>query len=48
MTSLSEDHLPWHDGSAETYFRDKLSLCTRPGVEAVVADGGDPLLRATG
>jgi UDP-N-acetylmuramoylalanine--D-glutamate ligase len=46
VTSLSEDHLPWHDGSAETYFRDKLSLCTRPGVEAVVADGGDPLLRS--
>jgi len=45
VTSLSEDHLPWHDGSAETYFRDKLSLCTRPGVEVVVADGGDPLLR---
>ena len=46
VTSLSEDHLPWHDGKAETYFRDKLSLCTRPGVEVVVADGGDALLRA--
>lgn len=46
VTSLSEDHLPWHDGEAETYFRDKLSLCTLPGVEMVVADGGDPLLRA--
>lgn len=46
VTSLSEDHLPWHDGSVETYFRDKLSLCTRPGVRAVVADAGDALLRA--
>jgi UDP-N-acetylmuramoylalanine--D-glutamate ligase len=46
VTSLSEDHLPWHDGSATTYFRDKLSLCTLPGVRAVVADGGDPLLRS--
>jgi UDP-N-acetylmuramoylalanine--D-glutamate ligase len=46
VTSLSEDHLPWHDGSAETYFRDKLSLCTRPGVGTVVADAGDPLLQS--
>lgn len=45
VTSLSEDHLPWHDGSAATYFRDKLSLCTRPGVEEVIADAGDPLLQ---
>ena len=45
VTSLSEDHLPWHDGRAETYFRDKLSLCTKPGVEVVLADGGDALLR---
>lgn len=45
VTSLSEDHVPWHDGSVDTYFRDKLSLCTRPGVRAVVADGADPLLR---
>ena len=46
VTSLSEDHLPWHGGSAETYYRDKLSLCTRPGVRAVVADGASPLLRS--
>ena len=46
VTSLSADHVPWHDGDVETYYRDKLSLCTRPGVETVVADGGDPLLRA--
>lgn len=46
VTSLSEDHLPWHGGSPETYYRDKLSLCTRPGVEAVVANGDDSLLRS--
>ena len=46
VTSLSEDHVPWHDGSVETYYRDKLSLCTRPGVRTVVADRGDRLLRA--
>ena len=38
VTSLSEDHLSWHDNSVETYYRDKLSLCTRPGVSSVVAD----------
>src|SRR3954466_14992014 len=37
VTSLSEDHLPWHQG-AENYFRDKLSLCRTPGVRTVVAD----------
>ncbi|MCW2544405.1 MAG: murD [Frankiales bacterium] len=46
VTSLSEDHLPWHNGSAETYFQDKLSLCTRPGVTTVIADAGDPLLQS--
>jgi UDP-N-acetylmuramoylalanine--D-glutamate ligase len=45
VTSLSEDHLPWHNGSVETYYADKLSLCTKPGVRTVVADAGDPLLR---
>lgn len=45
VTSLSEDHVPWHGGEVANYFRDKLSLCTRPGVERVVADGGDALLR---
>jgi UDP-N-acetylmuramoylalanine--D-glutamate ligase len=45
VTSLSEDHVPWHGGVADHYYRDKLSLCTRPGVEQVVADGGDALLR---
>lgn len=45
VTSLSQDHLDWH-GGADRYFRDKLSLCTRPGVRTVVADGGSPSLRA--
>ena len=45
LTSLGEDHLPWHDHCVETYQRDKLSLCTRPGVRAVVANGADPVLR---
>jgi UDP-N-acetylmuramoylalanine-D-glutamate ligase len=44
VTSLSQDHLIWH-GGPERYFADKLSLCTRPGVERVVADGSDDLLR---
>ena len=45
VTSLSQDHLDWH-GGAERYYRDKLSLCTRPGVRTVVADGGSALLRS--
>lgn len=44
VTSLSQDHLDWHQG-LEHYVRDKLSLCTRPGVRAVVADGGSAALR---
>ena len=44
VTSLSQDHLDWH-GGPEQYFRDKLSLCRRPGVRRVVADGDSPLLR---
>ena len=35
VTSLSQDHLTWHHGY-EAYVRDKLSLCTRPGVEVVL------------
>ena len=46
VTSLSEDHLPWHGGSAEAYYADKLSLCTLPGVTRVVANGQDSELRA--
>src|ERR687893_2121931 len=44
VTSLSQDHLDWH-GGIEQYYRDKLSLCRRPGVRRVVADGDSPLLR---
>lgn len=43
VTSLSQDHLVWHHGY-ETYVRDKLSLCTRPGVEVVVTPAADPEL----
>lgn len=43
VTSLSPDHLPWH-GSEEQYYRDKLSLTTRPGVELTIASGDSPLL----
>jgi UDP-N-acetylmuramoylalanine--D-glutamate ligase len=45
VTSLSPDHLPWHRGEAETYFRDKLSLCHQPGARLTVADGDNALLR---
>jgi UDP-N-acetylmuramoylalanine--D-glutamate ligase len=45
VTSLHADHLVWH-GDEETYVRDKLSLCTRPGVRVTVANGTDAHLRA--
>jgi UDP-N-acetylmuramoylalanine--D-glutamate ligase len=45
VTSLSPDHLDWH-GTVERYYADKLSLCTKPGVEVAVADGSDERLRA--
>ena len=45
MTSLSPDHLDWH-GSVSRYYTDKLSLCTKPGVELAVADGSDEELHA--
>lgn len=44
VTSLSPDHLPWHGGDPEIYFRDKLNL-TR-GARVTVANGEDPLLRS--
>ncbi|MTD14853.1 UDP-N-acetylmuramoyl-L-alanine--D-glutamate ligase [Nakamurella sp. YIM 132087] len=44
VTSLSPDHLPWHGGDPETYFADKLSLATNPGVRTVIANGEDVLL----
>ncbi|HET9070275.1 MAG TPA: UDP-N-acetylmuramoyl-L-alanine--D-glutamate ligase [Acidimicrobiales bacterium] len=45
VTSLSPDHLDWH-GDVETYYRDKLSLCSRPGAAVTVANGDDPVVRA--
>ena len=44
VTSLSPDHLDWH-GSVERYYADKLSLCTKSGVEMAIADGSSALLR---
>jgi UDP-N-acetylmuramoylalanine--D-glutamate ligase len=45
VTSLAPDHLDWH-GTVERYYADKLSLCTKPGVELVLANGTDERLRA--
>lgn len=45
VTSLSQDHLTWHHGY-QRYVEDKLSLCTRPGVETVVVPAGDAELLA--
>jgi len=45
VTSLSPDHLDWH-GSVERYYADKLSICTKPGVEVALANGSDETLRA--
>lgn len=42
VTSLGADHLDWH-GGLEAYIADKLSLCTRPGVEVVLADASQQL-----
>lgn len=44
VTSLHPDHLDWH-GDVETYYRDKLALCSRPGARVTVANGDDPVLR---
>jgi UDP-N-acetylmuramoylalanine--D-glutamate ligase len=44
VTSLSPDHLDWH-GSVERYYADKLSLCTKPRVQRVIAEGSNPVLR---
>ena len=44
VTSLSPDHLPWHGGDPEVYFRDKLSLTRTARV--TVANGEDDKLRA--
>lgn len=45
VTALHPDHLPWHDGDVETYYRDKLSACTQPGADLTVANGDSDLLR---
>jgi UDP-N-acetylmuramoyl-L-alanine---L-glutamate ligase len=44
VTSLHPDHLDWH-GGVERYYRDKLSLCTKPGVKRTVVNGDSDLLR---
>lgn len=46
VTSLHPDHLPWHRGDEETYYRDKLSACSQPGADRTVANGDSDLLRA--
>jgi UDP-N-acetylmuramoylalanine--D-glutamate ligase len=43
VTSLYPDHLEWH-GDQQTYFRDKLSLCSQPGARLTVASGASDLL----
>jgi UDP-N-acetylmuramoylalanine--D-glutamate ligase len=47
VTSLSPDHLPWH-GDVETYFRDKLSLCSQPGGRLTIAAVSDALVERRG
>jgi UDP-N-acetylmuramoylalanine--D-glutamate ligase len=44
VTALGQDHLTWHHGYAN-YVRDKLSICTLPGVEVVVVPAADDELR---
>ena len=44
VTSLHPDHLDWH-GGVEQYYRDKLSMCTQPGADLIVANGDSELLR---
>ena len=47
VTSLNPDHLPWHGGEVETYYRDKLSACSQPGADLTVANGDSDLIRAS-
>jgi UDP-N-acetylmuramoyl-L-alanine---L-glutamate ligase len=44
VTSLHPDHVPWH-GGVESYFRDKLSLCSLPGADLTIANGDSDLIR---
>ena len=46
VTSLHPDHLPWHGGSVENYYRDKLSALTQPGAEWSIANAHSATLRA--
>jgi len=44
VTSLHPDHLPWHGGEVQHYYRDKLSATSQPGAEWTVAnDLSEPL-----
>jgi UDP-N-acetylmuramoylalanine--D-glutamate ligase len=45
VTSLHPDHLTWHRDDPETYYADKLSLCTQRGADLTIANGDSPLLR---
>lgn len=45
ITSLAEDHLPWHRNDVECYYRDKLSLCSLPGARVTWANGDSGELR---
>jgi UDP-N-acetylmuramoyl-L-alanine---L-glutamate ligase len=45
LTALNPDHLPWHRDDVETYYRDKLSLCSQPGARLTVANGDSELIR---
>ena len=46
VTSLHPDHLPWHGGDVQTYYRDKLSAATQPGAEWTIASAATETLRA--
>ena len=46
VTSLSEDHLPWHQNRPEIYYRDKLSATSQAGADVTVINGEDPLILA--
>jgi len=43
ITSLHPDHLNWH-GDIETYYRDKLSIISLPGLEHLVVNADDHIL----
>lgn len=45
VTSLHPDHLPWHAGDPEIYYRDKLSALSQPGADLTIANGDSDLLR---